>query len=179
MLVLPLLCSLISFIFLLSLHVETARLAQNRIIISHALSPLNMNTQAFGALFTVEGSTSNPTHKFPEAPERALPHTYHSVPHTPDIELDSIQWGARLNGPPTPANATPSGTGAQTPRVPNDLEMSRPATPVEREEDGVHAMQSFSSPPMNRPRMATVCLLNFTGGLSDSAPGALIPYMQK
>jgi hypothetical protein len=40
-------------------------------------------------------------------------------------------------------------------------------------------MQSFSNPPMNRFRMLSVCLMNFGNGLSDSAPGALIPYIEK
>jgi len=32
---------------------------------------------------------------------------------------------------------------------------------------------------MNRFRVLSVCLLNFGNGLSDSAPGALIPYIEK
>jgi len=57
--------------------------------------------------------------------------------------------------------------------------MSRPASPTTNENDGVDALQSFASPPMNRFRMLSVCLINFGNGLSDSAPGALIPYIEK
>lgn len=135
-----------------------------------------MSRHTFGAFISVEGSSAAGPHELPEAPQKALPRTYHSVPHSPDIELDSIQWGAKTHGPSTSGTATPSGT--QTPRVPNDLEMSRPVTPT-GEDEGVDALQSFANPPINRFRMLTVCLLNFINGLSDSAPGALIPYIEK
>ncbi|RDW69609.1 hypothetical protein BP6252_08629 [Coleophoma cylindrospora] len=135
-----------------------------------------MSSHAFGAFISMEGSTAAGSHELPEAPQKAVPRTYHSVPHTPDIELDNIQWGTKLNGQTKSGTATPSGT--QTPRVTNDLEMSRQVTPVV-EDEGVDALQSFSNPPINRFRMLTVCLLNFTNGLSDSAPGALIPYIEK
>jgi len=147
-----------------------------------------MSSHALGAfIIDVESSSSSgEAHTIPVAPQKAVSRVYHSVPQTqgPDaLELDNLQWGKKLNGPrPT---ETPNGTGtttptgAQTPRTPNDLEMSRPPSPTHNEEDGVDAMQSFSSPPMNRFRMTSVCLMNFVNGLSDSAPGALIPYVEK
>lgn len=107
-------------------------------------------------------------------PQKAFPRTYHSVPQP--VELDNLKWGAKINGPSgpsTPAYETPS--GAQTPFGPPDLEASRPASPLNEAE----MMQSFSSPPMNRFRMLSVCVMNFGNGLSDAAPGALIPYMEK
>ena len=39
-------------------------------------------------------------------------------------------------------------------------------------------MQSIWNPPMNRFRMLAVCTMNFCMGLNDSAPGALIPYIE-
>jgi hypothetical protein len=65
----------------------------------------------------------------------------------------------------------------ETPTVPDDLEMSRPATPIE-EVEGFGAMQSVWNPPMNRFRMLAVCTMTFCMGLNDSAPGALIPYIE-
>lgn len=142
---------------------------------------------SFGVYIDVEPShNSGVVHDAPSAPAKAVARVYHSVPDP--IELDNIEWGKKLNGPssyfervagtgPPSGAATPS--GYQTPRTPLDLEMSRPASPQHGEQDGVDAMQSFSSPPMNRYRMAAVCLINFGNGLSDSAPGALIPYIEK
>jgi hypothetical protein len=132
-----------------------------------------MNSHAFGAFIDVESSSSNQeSHAIPIAPQKAFPRSYHSVPDP--IELENLQWGAKLTGPSGSGTATP--TGYQTPRSP--LELSRPASPI-AEPEGVDAIQSFSSPPMNRFRMVSVCLLNFANGLGDSAPGALIPYIEK
>jgi len=70
----------------------------------------------------------------------------------------------------------PSGT--DNPKSLGELEMSRLATPVE-EIEGFHAMQSLTNPPVNRFRMLAVSLINFNMGMNDSAPGALIPYIEK
>ena len=63
------------------------------------------------------------------------------------------------------------------PHSPNDLEMIRPASPL----DAIIAdeIQTLSSPPTNNWRLLSCCLMCFGNGLSDSAPGALIPYMEK
>jgi hypothetical protein len=142
-----------------------------------------MTSHAFGSFIDVEFSPSSSqpeSHAIPIAPQKALERTYHSVPlpQGPNaIELDDLQWGAKLNGPREESRYnTPS--GPQTPAV-TDLEMSRPETAQDNEQDGVDTVQSFSNPPMNRFRMLSVCILNFGNGLNDSAPGALIPYIEK
>ncbi|KUJ16132.1 MFS general substrate transporter [Mollisia scopiformis] len=136
-----------------------------------------MASHAFGAFIDVETSSlSDQRHTIPIAPQKALPRVYHSVHSIPDpVELDNLQWGTKLNTPTGSGAVSPS--GHQTPRVPMDLE-SRPTTP-KNEQDGADALQSFSYPPMNRFRMLSVCLMNFGNGLNDSAPGALIPYIEK
>lgn len=134
-----------------------------------------MSSNSFGVFIDFEPSSKDEAApSIPSAPQKALPRVYHSVP-TPEIELESIQWGKQTKGHAESGTTTP--TGYQTPKAPNDIEMSQPASPTEG--DGVDAMQSFSNPPMNRYRMTSVCLLNFANGLSDSAPGALIPYLEK
>jgi hypothetical protein len=40
-------------------------------------------------------------------------------------------------------------------------------------------MQSVWEPYMNRFRLLAMCLILFGNGLNDSAPGPLIPYMEK
>ncbi|KAM0487229.1 hypothetical protein ACHAPX_000499 [Trichoderma viride] len=59
-----------------------------------------------------------------------------------------------------------------------DLERSRPASPA-LEVDAVEVVPSVWDPYMNRFRLLAVCLSNFGNALSDSAAGALIPYMEK
>ena len=117
----------------------------------------------FGAFISVEPSSSSsqePQHPSIAPPKKAFSKIYHSVP-TPDEEIESIQWGSKPSGPLRGESDAPTGT--QTPRV-NDLEMSRPASPIQDENDVFPAMQSFSNPPINRFRMVAVSLLNFANG---------------
>ena len=88
------------------------------------------------------------------------------------LELDDINWGNRLNGPPIP---TP--TGSQTPKTPSELEMSSPPTP--HGEQAAVVVQTLTSPPMNKWRLLSCCCMCFANGCQDSAPGAVIPYMEK
>lgn len=125
-----------------------------------------MSSHVFGAFIDVESSDN------PVLPPKALARTY-SVQDP--IELADIT--PKHHEPPMPENATPLRT--QTPPTPSELEMSRPATPRQDENEVVEAMQSFSNPPMNKFRLLSCCLLNFGTGLNDSAPGALIPYIEK
>lgn len=85
-------------------------------------------------------------------------------------EFDDLRWGSRLNGPSKEAPISSS------PITPGELEQSAPTTPTH--DRAVDLVQSVRSPPMNRWRTAAVCLTFFMTGLNDSAPGALIPYME-
>ncbi|KAH6608405.1 hypothetical protein Trco_001751 [Trichoderma cornu-damae] len=70
-------------------------------------------------------------------------------------------------------------SGEVAPRTEDaDLERSRPASPA-LEVDAVEVVPSVWEPHMNRFRLLAVCLANFGNALSDSAAGALIPYMEK
>lgn len=141
-----------------------------------------MTSHGFGALVEVQSSPGAPSHnqtlhRVPTAPQKAKARTYHSRPASPDIELESIQWNTLDYGsiPQTPAAETPA---TENERFFQDLERSRTASPADEFPAGnrsVEALQSFSSPPMNRYRMLSACLMNFGNGLSDSAPGALLP----
>lgn len=112
-------------------------------------------------------------HAAPAAPQKALARTYHSVPQAPEeYQLQSLQQG--MEGGSAREATSPTASGTQSPRSSGDLEISRPASPVQE----VEALQSFTRPYMNRFRMSAVCSQNFVGGLNDSAPGALIPYME-
>ncbi|MCJ1229219.1 hypothetical protein MMC12_005884 [Toensbergia leucococca] len=121
-----------------------------------------MTTHAFGAFISIDESSqiADP----PSVLKSSTPTVY---------ELDDLSWGRRYNGPAVPT--APS--GIQTPITPNELEMSRPPSPTS--DETVDIMQSLSSPPMNRYRLLSACLMFFGNGLNDSAPGALIPYMEK
>lgn len=87
------------------------------------------------------------------------------------IELDEIQWGQRLDGPDQPQPPTPA-----------ELEdNSRPNSPTRFRANEVAAITqpTISQPYMNRWRIPALCLAFFIQGLNDSAPGALLPYMER
>jgi hypothetical protein len=83
-------------------------------------------------------------------------------------ELDDLQWGTKLTGP------SMSNHISSTPR-----ELERPAPPSPMHENAVDVIQSVRIPPMNRWRVGACGLTFFTTGINDSAPGALIPYLEK
>ncbi|KAK0665019.1 hypothetical protein DIS24_g449 [Lasiodiplodia hormozganensis] len=119
-----------------------------------------------------------------------------------DQELDDLIFGDRLSAPQTHPSTPKSGSehatssrppsshaGAQTPVTPSELEgaiannnnnSSSNTTPPPTADGGpAHpAIQTFWNPPMNKWRVLCACLVYFGNGLSDSAPGALIPYME-
>ncbi|KAI4232656.1 MAG: hypothetical protein L6R40_007328 [Gallowayella cf. fulva] len=123
---------------------------------------------SFSSFVTIE---SNAHVADPPAAVKKEGHIQHAAP---DIhELDELTFGNRYHGPPEP----PTPDGIHTPITPNVLEMSRPPSP--RNPEPVEVMQTLNNPPMNRWRLLSACMMCFGNGLNDSAPGALIPYMEK
>lgn len=55
--------------------------------------------------------------------------------------------------------------------------MSRPPSP--KMEGAVDVVQTIWNPSMNKWRVLGACLIFFANGMNDSAPGALLPYMEK
>jgi len=86
-------------------------------------------------------------------------------------ELDDLQWGTKLTGPSTSDHIS------STPSTPRELEQSAPPSP--QHENAIDVIQSVRSPPMNRWRVGACGLTFFTTGINDSAPGALLPYLEK
>lgn len=88
------------------------------------------------------------------------------------FELGNLNGNAAYHH--TSDTATP--TGLQTP----SSETSDDGRPVSPEYGRpVEALQSMKRPAINRYRLLASCAMNLCGGLNDSAPGALIPYLEK
>ena len=121
-----------------------------------------MSTHSAGALISFEESPSiiGPPAALQKAPR---------IPD-PSIGYELDDFINRQSIPPTPS-------GAQTPKTPNDVEMSRPPSPVA--DDAADVVQTLNNPPMNKLRLLSCCLMCLANGLNDSAPGALIPYMER
>lgn len=171
------------FLFLIYQLISTSAYIPNGILRNlpiHTYVPISlptMTSRVLGAFIDVALSVTNngPGHTIPSAPQKSVPRLYHSLHSNPDpVGLD-LRCGVKPTGTNGSGTTSP---GYQTPRVPIDLEMSRPTTPS-NEQAGIDTIQSFSNPPMNRFRMLSICLMNFGNGLNDSAPGALIPYIEK
>jgi fucose permease len=137
-----------------------------------------MASSPWGALIDIESAPTGP----PPARTKSTDPTI----HTPSaFELDDLTWGSRYNGPPTPgehddhyastAPQTPY-TGSQTPRTADFLQ-SRPSSP--QPTAVVSIVQNWCDPPINRWRLLSGCVIFFGMGMNDSAPGALIPYIEK
>ncbi|KAL8901366.1 MAG: hypothetical protein Q9192_000581 [Flavoplaca navasiana] len=125
------------------------------------------SSASFSAFVAIE---STPQIVDPPAAIKKDSFTRHPAPNV--HELDELTFGSRYNGPSEP----PTPSGVQTPITPNELEMSRPMSAVN--EQPVEVMQTLKNPPMNRWRLLSACMMCFGNGLNDSAPGALIPYME-
>ncbi len=127
-----------------------------------------MSTHGFGVFIN---HASNTNINGPAAVLHKDDHTRVSAPDA--YELDGMSWGSRYNGPGT----TTTASGVQTPLDPNELEMSRPPSPTR--DEATMVVQSLNSPPVNKWRFLCACLMCFANGMNDSAPGALIPYLEK
>jgi fucose permease len=126
-----------------------------------------MSSYAFGAILDIESVPAV------QEPDSILPKSTVSAISAPSpLELDEYTWGVRYNGPTELVDVvqTPGpGTGTQTPITLLDIASHHESNIV----------QSWSNPPVNKWRFLTCCLSFLINGMTDSAPGALIPYMEK
>lgn len=106
-------------------------------------------------------------------------HPKSSIAAPSPLELDEFEFGVRYNGPlqdhstPKPGYQTPHAE----PQTLHPLLASRP--PMPRADEAVSLVPTWRNPPMNKWRVLSCCLVYFGMGMNDSAPGALIPYMER
>ena len=108
------------------------------------------------------------------------PPVLQKAPNT--LELSTLHFGNRNHGGKALGVSTPANTvGVQTPRTPRELE-SNPPTPTRASSPTrrppVTEVQSLKSPAGNLYRFINSCVISFVLGLNDSAPGALLPYIE-
>ncbi|KAH8705097.1 putative MFS efflux transporter [Talaromyces proteolyticus] len=129
------------------------------------------------ALFDVE--SSHPT----QPPAAVRKHNTHVASSPIDHELEDLHLNTSHLTSNDQALSRVSRSSIQ---APSDLE-SLPPTPGtpnsernhhESESTAAEMVQSISNPPRNKWRFASACLMFLSNGMSDSAPGALIPYME-
>lgn len=94
------------------------------------------------------------------------------------VQLDELQWGERLNDSSEHSQVQSRSTAEWVnPTTPRALEQIDPNTPTADRE--VNSVTGSSSLPLNKWRLGATCLMFFTQGINDAAPGALIPYMER
>jgi hypothetical protein len=97
-------------------------------------------------------------------------------------ELDAIELPSHglLDGKAShvPTSSVDSFTPDEqsTPQTPRELERSQPPTPKQNDTAGI--VPTLWCPKMNRWRVLSATAEYFANGLNDSAPGALIPYIE-
>ncbi|KAK3955937.1 major facilitator superfamily domain-containing protein [Pseudoneurospora amorphoporcata] len=146
-----------------------------------------MDAMMLHGLIAVE---SAPSLELPSAPGKALHRKY---PGAPQDEASAIELQP-LTKSNKPASASRSHgpqpgttTNANFSSGPELEDQSRPGTPNassslnngSAHNDTAEAMQSIMNPYMNRWRLLAMCLINLSNGMSDSAPGALIPAIEE
>jgi fucose permease len=133
-----------------------------------------MSTYTFGTFIQHESSQS----AGPSAPAAVAQVNRPQMTLGPsEIELDELRWGQRLNGPAgRPSSKVQSTNDCSASATSRELEQSNRPTP--RRSQAVDPVMSATNPPMNKWRLGASSLMYFGQGLNDSAPGALIPYME-
>lgn len=134
----------------------------------------NMTTAIFGSMLDVESGVPTPK---PAYYSNSKSRDY-GLPSPTPLKLDELQWNAVYTGP-----ATPEATAeTRTPAIQGDEDQT--TTPGDRfgfqpsqEHLASEALQSWSQ-GANKWRVLSACVVYFNNGLSDSAPGALLPYME-
>lgn len=100
-----------------------------------------------------------------------------------NLRNDNAHYDAAITsgGTQTPCAQTPykSGTrpatGGQTPMTPDGLESNSPPVGIQ----AASLVPSWSYPKINKWRVLAASAILFGNGLSDAAPGSLLPYMER
>ena len=118
---------------------------------------------AFHNFFDIQPASkiTNPAPTYQKSKGKA-PQSLQDVGILPDVELEDLASNKDDND----RQASVSQKGVQTPRTPNELEMSRPATPAR--DDAVGLMRTWNSPSMTKWRILCCCLIYFANGINDS-----------
>ena len=104
---------------------------------------------------------------------------YSKAPSVGDLDAMELPTYGLTHADLTNESATTNTSkvnNASPPRTPDELEQSQPPTP--QREGAASIMPTFWFPKMNKYRVLSACGEYFANGLNDSAPGALIPYIE-
>ncbi|CAE7199657.1 hypothetical protein P3342_010283 [Pyrenophora teres f. teres] len=133
---------------------------------------------ALHRLFDIQPSSSiaNPEPTYQKSKGK-VPHTLNDVGILPEpVELNDFSSSKNDGEGRKAASGQDMQKGFQTPRTPNELEMSRPPTPSR--DDAVGLTRTWNGDRMTKWRILCCCSIYFSNGMNDSVVGALIPYIE-
>jgi fucose permease len=125
-----------------------------------------MSASALGAFIQHESDA----HTAPRPLDKAMIHDANAASPS-DVELDTLQWGQKLNGPHELAPA-----GYSIPPTPGELEQSRPATPTDHVVDALAAASPYTT--RNKWRLAAAGIVFLFSGMNDAVTGAVLPSIE-
>lgn len=99
--------------------------------------------------------------------------------HDHDLELSILPEAHVHEDSDPPSSQVPTTTTILAKETATERETLETRALSNNEPTTAMLAQSISNPPINKYRLLTASLLNFLGGMNDSAPGPLIPYMER
>jgi len=123
---------------------------------------------ALHRLFDIQpaSNVANPEPTYQKSKART-PQTLNDVGILPDaVELNDFARGKNDVDSQKSASERGLQKGFQTPKTPNELEMSRPPTPTR--DDAVGLIRTWNSDPMTKWRILCCCSIYFSNGMNDS-----------
>ncbi|KNG51613.1 mfs general substrate transporter [Stemphylium lycopersici] len=132
---------------------------------------------ALHSLFDIQPAShiTNPEPAYQKNKDKS-PQSPRHVGILPDVELEFFAINKDDNDRQPSGSKHSAQDGTQTPKTPNELERSRPATP--NRDDTFPRERLWNDDPMTKWRILCCCLIYFCNGINDSVVGALIPYME-
>jgi fucose permease len=133
-------------------------------------------SSTFHSFFDIKPASKikNPEPTYQKSKGKA-PQTLDDVGVLPDLELKDFASTRNHHGRQTSGSDRGTQKGAQTPRTPNELEMSRPPTP--RADDAIGTTRTWNGHPMTKWRILCCCLIYLSNGINDS--GKLLEVSDK
>jgi hypothetical protein len=124
-------------------------------------------SSTFHSFFDIKPASkiTNPEPTYQKSKGKA-PQTLDDVGVLPDLELEDFASSNNHNGRQLSIPEQGTRKSAQTPRTPNELEMSRPPTPSA--DDAVGTTRTWNGQSMTKWRILCCCLIYLSNGINDS-----------
>lgn len=132
-----------------------------------------MASSGLGALFEIESSS-----RISSPPPAVRKDQQNVIQLSSDYELDEFQRHKNYTRE-TQDQVTQASTGQSTPAPTPSVLENRLPTPEAEHVATEWVADMTTPPPKTKWRLLSICLIQLGNGMNDSAPGALIPYIEQ